>query len=111
MGISAAIPTIQFPDWYPTMNIPEEQSAVLQCLLDLEHSLAVEAAPPSDVGPVLPTCTGPLSAVPNSQSSSIKSESGASGARTDSESIDRFVDEILDGSLEGFVNFECLERV
>jgi hypothetical protein len=113
MGISAAIPTIQFPDWYPTINLPEGQSAVLQCLLDLEHSLATEAAP-SDVGPALPTCArleGPLSAVPNSQGSSIESGSGAGETRTDSDSIDRFIDEILDGSLEGFVGFECLERV
>lgn len=73
MGISAAIPTIQFPDSYPT--IPEGQSAVLQCLLDLEHGLATEAVP-SEVGPALPTCThleGPIIAVPNSAGSSIES--------------------------------------
>lgn len=27
MGISAAIPTVQFPDWCPTMNMPEVQPA------------------------------------------------------------------------------------
>jgi hypothetical protein len=104
---------IQFPDWYLTMNIPEGQSAALPCGLDLEYSLATEAAP-SDVGPALPTYThleGPLSAVPNTQGSYIESGSGAGEARTDSESIDRFVDEILDGTLENFINFECLERV
>jgi hypothetical protein len=93
MGISAVIPTIQFPDWYPTMNIP------------------------SDVGSAesaLPTCTHleePLSAVSDGQGSFIESGSVMGEARTDSESIDRFIDEILDGSLERFINFECLERV
>lgn len=96
------------------MNISEGQSAVLQCLLDLEHSLATEAAP-INAGPALPIYAhleGPLSTVPNSQGSSIESGSvsGAGQARTDSESIDRIVDAILDGTLEGFVNFECLER-
>ena len=112
MGFSAAIPTIQFPDWYSTMNIPEGQSTVLQCL-NLEHSLPTEAAP-RDVGPTLPACThleGPLGVVPNGQGSSIESGSGVGETRTESDSIDRLVDEILDGSLENFVNFECLEKV
>ena len=76
---------------------------MLQCLLDPAHSLATEAAL-SDAGPALPTYThlqGPLSAVRNSQGSST----------VDRESIDRFVDAILDGSLERFVDVECLERV
>jgi hypothetical protein len=113
MAISAVIPTTQFPDWYPTINIPEGQSAVLPCFLDLEHSLATESAP-SDVGPALLTCShleGALSAVPNSQGSAIEPVNGAGEARTDSDSIDRFIDEILDGNLECFVDFECLERV
>jgi hypothetical protein len=96
MGISAAIPTVPFPDW----NTPEGQSAMLKCLLELEHSLATEAAP-SGVGPWA-YLEWLLSAVPNSQVSSIESGSGAgaSEARTDSESIDRFVDEIWDGNLK-----------
>jgi hypothetical protein len=72
MGTSAAI---------PTMNIPGGQSAVLQCL-------ATEGAP-SNVGLALPTCMhleGPLSAVPNSQVSSIELGSGVGEASTDSES-------------------------
>jgi len=100
MGVSAAIAQIQFPDWYLTMHIPEGQSAMQQRLLDLEHSLATEAAP-SGVGPWA-YLEWLLSAVVNSQVSSIGSGSGAgaSEARTDSGSIDRFVDEIWDGNLK-----------
>jgi hypothetical protein len=83
MGISAAVPIIHFPDWYPT--VPEEQLAP----------------------PTYTHLEGPLSTVPSSQGSSIESGSGAGEARTDSEGIDRFVDD-LDWSLEDYVNFECL---
>ena len=61
MGISAVIPTIQFPEGQPA-------AGMLQCPLDLEHSLAIDAAPKS-VGLDLPTCMhleSSLSAVPDS---------------------------------------------
>ena len=70
------------------MKFPEGQSAVLQALLDAKHSLAIEAGP-SDVGSALPVCTHleePLSAVPDSQDSSI--ESGSLVGEADSDSDD-----------------------
>jgi hypothetical protein len=90
-GVSAVIPTIQFPDWCTTMIFPEGQSAVLQGLLDVQHSLAIEAAP-SNAGSALPTYTHseePLSAVPDSQAPSSESGSVEGEAKIDSESIDR----------------------
>ena len=64
----------------PTTDIPERQSAVLQCLCDLEHNLGTEAIP-GDVRSALPPCAhpGPLSVVPSSKGSSIESESGEKG--------------------------------
>jgi hypothetical protein len=168
MGFSAAIPTIQFPDWYSTMNLPawegpatglatveaptvlpcepeqppatpltieelkallqrgqsnvatavneqnaeEEQSAALECLLDLEYSLAVEAAR-CDTGLTLPTredFEGHL-ALSNNLGTSTESGRETFMGEAGTEGVEQFVDEFLNGGWEGFVDFECSERV
>jgi hypothetical protein len=158
---SAAIPTMQFPDWYSTTNFPEwevpatglptveaptaplyepeqppvtsltfeelealmqggqsdvatavneqnaeeVQSAALECLLDLEYSLAVDAAR-SDTGLTLPTREDFDLSLPNNMGSSTESGREIFMGEAETEGIEQFVDGFLDGGWEGFVNFE-----
>jgi hypothetical protein len=89
-----------------------EQSMALECLLDLEHSLAVEAAQ-GDTGLALPTrkdFEGPLCALSNNLGYSAESGHEVFMGDAGTEGIEQFVDVFLDGSWEGFVDFEYPER-
>lgn len=92
-----------------------EQSAALECLLDPKYSLAVEAAQDrDDTGLGLPTrkdFEGPLCALPNNLSSSAESEHDIFMGEAGAEDINKVVDRFLDDGREGFVDFECPERV
>lgn len=166
MEFSDAIPTVQFPDWYSTTNVPEwevpatglptveahtaplykperpsvalqmldeldelmqkepfvvatavnEQSAeevpsaALECILDLEHSLAVEAAR-SEEGLTLPTREDFDLSLLDNMGSSAESGRDLYTGEAWTGGVEQFADGFLDSYWEGFVDFECPERV
>jgi hypothetical protein len=85
----------------------------LECLLDLEYSLSVEGAQ-GDTGHGLPTrenFEGPLCALPDNLGSSAESGRDGFMGEAGTEDINQFVSGFLDDGWEGFVDFECPERV
>jgi len=125
MGVPAMeVPPMQLPVSSSPIVQPEQpplivqfQSAPATSSNETESSMGISTVIPTIHFPeeqsALPTYAHLEGPVPSSQGSSIESGSGAGEVRADLESIDRFVDdlEILDWSLEDFVNFECLDGV
>lgn len=86
-------------------NAGEDHSAALQCILDL---LAGEGAR-SDTGLAPPTredFEGPLSALPNNSA-----EPGRDVGEVGTEEIEQFVDDFLNDSWKGFIDFDGAEKV